>query len=166
MSRTQNPASLAREAIAAALRGEPPEAVPLEGAEGGVVVVLRGSDGRIRGSLGSTEPSDLGAIAVEAASQDPRFVPVAEDELDSLQVVVWLLAAPRTVARQDEIREDDALEVRQGLFSGLLLPDLHVGPWDPDSYLRQACRRAGLDAYAHRAPSTTVRAFRASRFEG
>lgn len=105
----------------------PPE---LADAQAGVFVSLH-EKGDLRGCIGTIEPV-TGSIAdeiirngVAAASEDPRFPPVGEQELDALTYSVDVLFPPEPIASQDEL--DPArygVIVTLGRRRGLLLPNL------------------------------------------
>ena len=129
---------LAIDAIAAYVRDfrfiTPPESL-FEGFPGlrrraGAFVSLK-KEGELRGCIGTIEPA-RGTLAVEiienaisAASKDPRFRPVDEDELAVLRVSVDILGAPERVAGPGDldVRRYGVI-VRAGGKGGLLLPDL------------------------------------------
>lgn len=87
--------------------------------------------GGLRGCIGTIEPQqrsvadEVVANAVSAATADPRFAPVAPDELDYLEYSVDVLGEPEPV---DSLAELDpkryGVIVRRGRRRGLLLPDL------------------------------------------
>lgn len=166
----KNPAAWAKEALSSILRGEPISELPWTAPLGGLVITLRDETGRVRGSVGTTQPNGgagetLRELVESAALHDPRFPPLQVEELDSIQVQVWVLGASRPVQGLEDFGPDDALWVRQGVIAGLYLPDLYVGPtWEPLSCLAQACRRAGLDAYAPLDPSIERRAFSTTHY--
>ena len=129
---------LAIDAIAAYVRDfrfiTPPESL-FEGFPGlrrraGVFVSLK-KQGELRGCIGTVEPvRDTLAVeiienAISAASKDPRFRPVDEDELAVLRVSVDILGAPERVAGPGDldVRRYGVI-VRAGGKGGLLLPDL------------------------------------------
>jgi AmmeMemoRadiSam system protein A len=100
--------TIARAAIARELGREArsPEEAPWLHEPGATFVTLR-QRGELRGCIGSLEPrrtlvQDVKANAVSAAFRDPRFRPLALDELDTTQVEVSLLSALESLAFQDE----------------------------------------------------------------
>jgi hypothetical protein len=89
--------------------------------------------------------------AISAASRDPRFSPVQESELDGIVVEVSILTPPKKLITKPmeyakEIRVGrDGLIVRNGIASGLLLPQVPVEwGWDEEEFLSQTCYKAGL----------------------
>ncbi|MGW8271831.1 MAG: AmmeMemoRadiSam system protein A [Thermodesulfovibrionales bacterium] len=96
----------------------------------GVFVSLK-KRGELRGCIGTFLPMSASVAeetirnAIAAASEDPRFPPVAEEELGMLTYSVDVLSAPEEV---DDIKTLDpkryGVIVAQGSRKGLLLPDL------------------------------------------
>ena len=145
---------------------------------GGAFVTLRTyPEGELRGCIGFPLPThprgraiDLAAVA--AALEDPRFRPVAPDEIDALTVEVSLLTRPELVpgTTADE-RKRGVVVGRHGLIvsvpgtSGLLLPQVAVEEgFDATSFLGATCEKAGLAPDAWKRPATRVERFGASVF--
>lgn len=118
----------------------------------GVFVSLK-KDGQLRGCIGTisaTEDCIADEIirnAVQAGTEDPRFDPVEESELDSLVYSVDVLGKAEPV---NSVRELDAnrygVIVTQGSRRGLLLPNLE-GVSTPDEQIEIALRKAGIGSY-------------------
>ncbi len=156
--------ALARTAIEAAVVGRGATALPYDrrtaarlDAAGAVFVTLT-RYGRLRGCIGSLEATrplreDLSANAVAAALQDPRFAPLAPDELLDLKIEVSLLSTPQPIAVQ---RETDALtQLRPGIDGVVLeyggrratyLPQVWEQLATPRDFLAHLKRKAGLPA--------------------
>src|ERR1700710_2034207 len=89
---------VAREAIAAYIAGMPAHvqgAADILTRPGGAFVTLH-KDGELRGCIGHVEANEqLGAVvprcAVAACSTDPRFPPIAPEELDAIDIEISLL---------------------------------------------------------------------------
>ena len=105
----------------------------------GVFVTLR-RHGRLRGCIGEIEAwGPLGLtveqVAAAAASRDPRFPPVSEGELDSVEIEISVLVGPvERVTSPLDIRVGRAhgLWIRRGAKEGVLLPQVAVEQgWDP-----------------------------------
>ncbi|MCH5259567.1 MAG: AmmeMemoRadiSam system protein A, partial [Lachnospiraceae bacterium] len=87
--------------------------------------------GQLRGCIGTTAPTrssvawEIVRNAVSACSRDPRFAPVREDELNSLEYSVDVLGEPEVISSQTEldVRKYGVI-VSCGSRRGLLLPDL------------------------------------------
>jgi uncharacterized protein len=144
----------------------------------GVFVTLkRYPSGDLRGCIGYPLPylplaEAIARSAVAAATEDPRFSPVAGKELERLVVEVSVLTVPTPL---DSSTPDGMLaEVtvgRDGLIvegrgaSGLLLPQ--VAPeqgWTALELLEGTCEKAGLPSDAWRDPRVHVRRFEADVF--
>jgi AmmeMemoRadiSam system protein A len=138
--------------VAVALELELPEAT-------GVFVTIK-RRGELRGCLGTLEcarglAAEVARCAADAASGDPRFPPVAVDELHELSVEISVLGLVELV---DPRGEDAIIIGRHGLIAehgtrrGLLLPQVATEwGWTLEQFLRQTCAKAGLphDAWEH-----------------
>lgn len=127
----------------------------------GVFVSLK-KDGELRGCIGTILPvqgciaDEIVRNAVSAGVRDPRFEPVAEDELPDLVYSVDVLgrAEPiNTIAELDVKRY--GVIVRLGDRCGLLLPNL-AGVDTPQQQVEIAIRKGGI---------RTDEPFRMERFE-
>ena len=122
----------------------------------GVFVTLNKNDG-LRGCIGFPMPVKKlsraivdGAIA--AATEDPRFPPVATKELDSITFEVTVLTPPMEIDVSDPIEYlskikvgRDGLIIRHSSYSGLLLPQVPVEyGWNVEEFLQHTCEKAGL----------------------
>ncbi len=133
-------------------RAEVPKNLPpaLSASRAGAFVSLK-KDGMLRGCIGTFLPvtESLGAEivrnAVSACSEDPRFNPVTEDELDSLVYSVDVLTEPEPID-SDEMLDPKryGVIVESGGRRGLLLPDL-AGIDTVAEQLSIACRKGGID---------------------
>jgi AmmeMemoRadiSam system protein A len=152
---------IARDAVASALGGcaydPPPTSVALRAPAGAFVTLHTG--GQLRGCIGqieAREPVDavVAQCAVSAALRDPRFPPLSSTELASTtEIEISVLTPMQKVESIEEIEIGrDGLLIRQGFASGLLLPQVATEwGWDRETFLAQACRKAGLapDAWRH-----------------
>lgn len=116
---------------------QPPVDLPVEmQTPAGAFVSLHLPDGELRGCIGTIQPqrdnlaAEIIDNAISAATHDPRFPPLAADELDGLEISVDVLTEPEPI---DSIRDQDPK--RHGLIvqskrdawkRGLLLPDLET----------------------------------------
>src|SRR5690606_29092947 len=107
------------------------EEVPPEFTYKAGVFVSIYKEGNLRGCIGTTEPTTGSIVdeiiqnAVSAATDDPRFLPVTQDELDMLEYSVDILSAPEVVEDLGELdpKKYGVICVK-GNRRGLLLPDL------------------------------------------
>ncbi|MEL7601846.1 MAG: AmmeMemoRadiSam system protein A [Bacillota bacterium] len=88
-------------------------------------------DGRLRGCIGTTEPTkkhlaaEILQNAVSAGTEDPRFDPVTEEELPALTYSVDVLGEAEPIDSETELDvKRYGVIVSAGYKRGLLLPDL------------------------------------------
>lgn len=113
-------------------------------------------EGELRGCIGFPNPvfplgEALKEAAAAAATQDPRFYPVREAELDAVRFEVTVLTEPEVLTCPAEERPKHIEIGRHGLIaslgsrSGLLLPQVaEEFGWDAEEFLAQTCVKAGL----------------------
>ncbi len=160
---------LARETVRASVAGQHLPSLPDRpelAAPRGVFVSLH-HRGDLRGCLGHME-ADLPAaeatrrMAVAASRDDPRFPPVAPEELEELEVEVSVLTPTHPVRPEEVVPGRDGLVVHRGPRFGVLLPQVAVEHhWDRLTFLGAVCQKAGLPATAWRDRGTELLAFRA-----
>lgn len=136
-----------------------------------VTITERGS---LRGCIGHIAADrDLGAVVrdmtVAAAEDDPRFAPVALDELGSVALEISVLSDPQRLGPPADpghlVVGRDGLIVRRAAKIGLLLPQVAAEhSWGPEAFLAAACRKAGLAPEAWQQDSTEVFTFQAEVF--
>jgi uncharacterized protein (TIGR00296 family) len=126
----------------------------------GVFVTLnsiRHGKKELRGCIGFPQPtlplaSAVIESAINSATQDPRFHPVALDELSYVVFEVSVLTPPQLVKVKaptdypSKIKVgQDGLIVEGGYSKGLLLPQVPVEwNWNEEEFLCQCCMKAGL----------------------
>ena len=162
---------VARRALGARVAGE--RFVPEDGeAElrrpAGAFVTVRRREGReLRACVGRIDPSrpliEAVALAAAAAAADLRFDPVTAEELPLLSVEVSALG-PLFEVLADSVQVGlHGVLVSRGGRSGLLLPQVAVEhEWERETFLEQACQKAGLPGDAWRKPGCEIRAFTAT----
>jgi AmmeMemoRadiSam system protein B/AmmeMemoRadiSam system protein A len=118
-------------------------------ARGAFVTLTEG--GELRGCICYTEPiMPLGQAvircAIYAATQDPRFRPVAAAELGSLAYEISVLSPLRKIDDPGLVEVGrHGLVIARGEFRGLLLPQVATeNGWNRDEFLAQTCLKAGL----------------------
>jgi uncharacterized protein len=148
---------------------ELPASGPLCVARGAFVTLRLG--GALRGCIGSFQPlvtlaRTVAAMAVSAASEDPRFPTVRAAEADDLRYRVSALEPCRPMREPSEIEIGrHGLLVRKGWHRGTLLPVVAVErAWDAATFLKHACLKAGLSPDAWRDPEAQVEIFGAEEF--
>jgi AmmeMemoRadiSam system protein A len=120
--------------------------------ERGIFVTLT-RHGQLRGCRGNLvggKPLYLGVqqMSIASALEDPRFPPVAQDELDELQIEISVLGPLESVADMDGIQVGvHGLVIVKGDKQGVLLPQVPVQEgWDRAGFLEGLCRKAELPA--------------------
>ncbi|HPT62643.1 MAG TPA: AmmeMemoRadiSam system protein A [Candidatus Atribacteria bacterium] len=115
----------------------------------GVFVSLK-KKGRLRGCIGTYIPryeniaQEIIHNAVSAATQDPRFPPLQEEELPFVSVSVDILSYPEEVNSLEELDPKKyGVIVEKGWKRGLLLPDIE-GVDTVDEQIRIALAKAGI----------------------
>jgi hypothetical protein len=116
----------------------------------GVFVTLT-KGGELRGCIGYIEPVlPLGQAvirtAIYAATEDPRFPPVAPAELEGLRVEISVLTPAREIADPRLVQVGThGLIVEKDGARGVLLPQVpgEFG-WGREEFLDQVCLKAGL----------------------
>jgi AmmeMemoRadiSam system protein B/AmmeMemoRadiSam system protein A len=107
---------------------------------------LRGCIGRMipDGPLGRT----VGAMALQAAFEDPRFPPLSQGELPQLQIEISALTPMKPVAgAQDIVVGRDGVLLSKGGRSAVFLPQVATEQgWTRDEMLDHLSRKAGLPA--------------------
>jgi len=105
-------------------------------------------------------------VAKSAAVNDYRFNPVAENELDKLELEISVLTPLKKIKDINEIEVGKhGLVMKQGFNSGLLLPQVATEyNWDKETFLKETCRKAGLPQDAWKDKSTEIYTFSAEVF--
>ena len=110
----------------------------------------------LRGCVGIPLPvmslQDAIGEGAKSATHDPRFPPLDVNELKKIIIEVTILSKPEKInaeSPEDYLSEieigRDGLIVEQGLFKGLLLPQVPVEQgWNKEEFLSHTCMKAGL----------------------
>ena len=155
---------IARQAIADHLDGKNFDSVANASSElraqRGVFVTLfdKARSRKLRGCIGNPFPktsliNETVRCAVDAATVDPRFVPVRKDEfLQSIAIEVTVLSPLEDIVVKSPLDLTLNIKVgRDGLFvdgfgtRGLLLPQVALDEgFDEEEFLNECCLKAGL----------------------
>jgi uncharacterized protein (TIGR00296 family) len=133
---------------------------------------IRNGIKRLRGCIGLPYPTiplveAVIQAAISAATQDPRFPPVVEQELDDIVFEVSVLTPPELVIVEkpmDYLSKikvgQDGLIIEKGYRKGLLLPQVPVEwNWNEEEFLCQASMKASLSPDAWLLKDTKVYKF-------
>lgn len=150
-------------AIAAGFAREPahnvlPDTLSARMSEPAASFVTLKKAGVLRGCIGSLEP-DSGLLegiarhARAAAFRDPRFPPLMPDELHGLDIEISILSPLQAVEADSEQALLAQMEpgeagwmLQAGSYHGTFLPSVWSSLPDPDNFLRELKRKAGLPA--------------------
>jgi AmmeMemoRadiSam system protein A len=156
---------IARAAIGAHLGIQATEPIDALGDRcgGGAFVSLHGRQG-LRGCIGHIESDEpvsrlVARCAVAAATRDPRFPAVTRPELPFLHIEVSILGPLEPVRVLGDVAVGrHGVVVEKGVYRGLLLPQVAVEwDWDAETFVSQACLKAGLAADAWKLEATLWR---------
>lgn len=114
--------------------------------------------GELRGCIGTLEArrplvEDVAGNAFSAAFRDPRFPPLHADELERLDIHISVLSPSQPIAFDSE--DDLIAQLRPGAdglilsapgHRGTFLPSVWESLPQPEEFLRQLKRKAGLPA--------------------
>jgi hypothetical protein len=141
----------------------------------GVFVTLT-NEGGLRGCIGLPYPvmplgEASGHAATAAATEDPRFPPVAKNELGQITVEVTILTVPVPMEGEPAERPKKVLAGKHGLIvrgmgtSGLLLPQVATEyGWNATTFLDHTCIKAGLPNRCWTNPAVEVLTFEGQIF--
>lgn len=136
----------------------------------GVFVTLT-IDGELRGCIGyiiGDKPlyELVYDVAKKSAFEDPRFYPLTEEELDSIEIEISVLSPPKRIHSIDEIKVGEhGLIIQKGPFHGLLLPQVATKyNWTVKEFLEHTCLKAGLSKNEWKDPQTKIEIFTADVF--
>ena len=112
----------------------------------------------LRGCIGYPEPVEplINAVidvGISAATADPRFPKLTEEELNEIEVEVTVLTKPKIIQVSNPIEYPkkiaigkDGLIIEKGFNKGLLLPQVATEhKMDSEEFLSNTCMKAGLD---------------------
>ena len=136
----------------------------------GAFVTLRiGND--LRGCIGYIDAvrpliDTVKEVAVKSALEDPRFNPLAVEELPSIEIEISVISPMQSIGSIDEIEiGKHGLLIELGNYRGLLLPQVAVEyGWDRETFLSQTARKAGLPSGGWKNPAAKIWTFTAEIF--
>ena len=117
----------------------------------GVFVTLR-KQGELRGCIGhmiADEPLAklVGTMALQAAFNDSRFMPLSTEELKDVEIEISVLTPMKKVAGAgDIVAGRDGVLLNKDGASAVFLPQVATEQgWNRDTMLDNLCRKAGLE---------------------
>ena len=138
--------------------------------DGAAFVTLHKS-GHLRGCIGQIEArmplwQCVRDMAIAAATQDPRFPKVQQDEVGSLDIEISVLTKPVVCENPETVEVGrHGLIMERGYNRGLLLPQVPgEWGWDRETYLSQTCRKAGMPGDCWKDKATVIKTFEAIVF--
>lgn len=139
-------------------------------AEAGAFVSLH-REGVLRGCIGKQQETTalfrtIQEMTIAAATRDPRFDPVDEDEVEDIDIEISVLGGATTLRSPADIEIGaHGLAIEHQGRRGLLLPQVaSKNGWDAETFLAEVCRKAGLDEDAWKQPDAVVQVFPAQVF--
>ena len=139
--------------------------------EGAFVTIHKNDE--LRGCIGQIIPSGeplwqvVRDMAVAACSEDYRFLPVSEDELDQLDYEISVLSAPESIDDWQKIElGKHGVIIKQGRHTGVFLPQVaEETGWSKEEFLNQLCtQKAGLPASCYKDRDVVLLVFTAQVF--
>ncbi|MFQ5651163.1 MAG: AmmeMemoRadiSam system protein A [bacterium] len=136
----------------------------------GVFVTLT-RDKKLRGCIGMVQGvkplyQAVADAAESAAFNDPRFPPVAEDELPKINIEISVISPLRKVDSVTHVKVPrHGVLLRLGNSSGILLPQVAAkNRWDRETLLEHVCLKAGLEKHSWKDELAEVMVFEAQVF--
>lgn len=118
----------------------------------GVFVTIK-KDHQLRGCIGYIAPikplyEAVSEMAIAAATQDPRFPPLAPQEFKKISIEITVLSPLERIENPEEIEVGrHGIVIKKGPYQGLLLPQVATEEgWDRETFLAHTCLKAGLPA--------------------
>ncbi len=108
--------------------------------------------GHLRGCIGYVQAikplhETIYDMAIAAAFEDPRFVPLSRQEYDNISIEISIITPMVPVKKLEEIEVGKhGLMIKRRFASGLLLPQVATEyNWDRNTFLKETCIKAGLN---------------------
>lgn len=138
----------------------------------GAFVTLK-KQSELRGCIGYIEairPLYITVIenAINAGFSDPRFPPLSRNEMNNdLKIEISVLSRVFPLnSPEDIVIGRDGLIVKNGVFQGLLLPQVAVEhKWNKYEFLSYTCQKAGLPPNAWKGPDIEICYFKSHVFK-
>jgi uncharacterized protein len=124
--------------------------------------------GRLRGCIGSILPSkplilDIIENTINAAFDDPRFVPLSKEELPKIEIEISVLTVPVKLKHKstkellDNLRPlVDGVIIRRNYHQATFLPQVWEQLPDKEMFLNELCLKAGLPLFSFKCDDLEV----------
>lgn len=137
----------------------------------GAFVTLRSGE-QLRGCIGCFEPDEplykvIRKMVIEAAANDPRFLPVTAEELANIKIEISVMTSKRKINHWQEVElGKHGVVIKKGFRSGTFLPQVAIETgWNREEFLGELCtQKAGLPADCYKDPETEIYVFEAEVF--
>ena len=131
------------------------------------------SEGELRGCIGRFQPEMplykvVQKMAVAASSEDARFLPVGEEELDDITIEISVLTPMEKVSSPEDIELGrDGIYIKKGHRAGTLLPQVaEKRNWTREQFLGYCARdKAGIGWNGWKDEDTELYAYQAIVFK-
>ncbi|MDI6704478.1 MAG: AmmeMemoRadiSam system protein B [bacterium] len=138
----------------------------------GAFVTLR-KRGTLRGCIGRFDPTEplyqvVIDMSIASATQDVRFLPVREEELEDIDIEISVLSPLKRAKDAQEIEMGKhGVYIKRGIRSGCYLPQVATETgWDRQTFLENLCAtKANLPKDAWRDKETEIYIFTCQIFE-
>ncbi|MGC9043887.1 MAG: AmmeMemoRadiSam system protein B [Myxococcota bacterium] len=139
--------------------------------EKGAAFVTLKKHGDLRGCIGhiiAFEPLYKSVLsnAVNAAVNDPRFMPLDKGELNEVEIEISVLTPLEPIKKEEIVLGRDGLVLTRGLNKGVFLPQVpeEAGWKTVDEYLSHLCLKAGLNMDCYKKQDIKLEKFEAIVF--
>lgn len=140
----------------------------------GAFVTLRKGQ-QLRGCIGIIEEREMplykvvSQMAIAAAFEDPRFIPVSAQEMDELKIEISVLSPLKKISdpfKEIEINKHGVI-IKKGSNSGVFLPQVAAeNNWDLETFMNELCQnKAGLPKTIWKTGKADIYIFSAEIFE-
>jgi len=129
---------------------------------------LRGCIGVFTGDVEEPLYKVVSQMAISAAINDPRFMPVEKNELKELDYEISVLSPLEKVDSYRDVKiGEHGVRIVRGPRSGVFLPQVATeNNWDRDTFLSVLCtQKAGLPADCYKDKATEIYVFTAQVFD-
>ncbi|MCL5030465.1 MAG: AmmeMemoRadiSam system protein A [Bacteroidetes bacterium] len=128
-------------------------------------------DNQLRGCIGYITSSmslfdTVCDSAIQAASNDPRFFPIAEEELPHVNIEISVLSPLMDITSYDQIQiGQHGLVLEDEYYRAVLLPQVAIeNKYDVEQFLTALCEKAGIQPYSWKTDNLNIKVFTASIF--